>query len=61
MPHQETSVQQVEQDTPMTGPQRAYLKDLCKQSGEEFYEELTKKQASAKIDKLVRERKPQKA
>lgn len=37
---------------PMTGPQRSYLQTLCREAGEEFNENLTKAEASQKIDEL---------
>ena len=36
----------------MTGPQRSYLQTLCREAGEEFNENLTKAEASKKIDEL---------
>jgi hypothetical protein len=39
-------------DEPMTGPQRSYLQTLCREAGEEFDENLTKAEASKKIDAL---------
>ncbi|HEY2103752.1 MAG TPA: DUF3072 domain-containing protein [Chthoniobacterales bacterium] len=39
-------------DEPMTGPQRSYLQTLCREAGEEFNENLTKAEASKKIDQL---------
>jgi DUF3072 family protein len=39
-------------DEPMTGPQRSYLQTLCREAGEEFNENLTKAEASKKIDEL---------
>jgi len=39
-------------DEPMTGPQRSYLQTLCREAGEEFNENLTKAEASKKIDGL---------
>ncbi len=39
-------------DAPMTGAQASYLKSLCDQHGEKFYETLTKSQAAVKIDSL---------
>ena len=44
-------------DEPATGPQRSYLETLCRDTGEEFNEELTKAEASKRIDEL-RERSP---
>jgi hypothetical protein len=37
---------------PMTGPQRSYLQTLCREAGEEFDENLSKAEASKKIDEL---------
>ena len=37
---------------PMTGPQRSYLQTLCREAGEEFNENLTKAEASKKIEEL---------
>jgi len=37
---------------PMTGPQRSYLQTLCREAGEEFNENLSKADASKKIDEL---------
>lgn len=37
---------------PMTGPQRSYLQTLCREAGEEFDPNLTKADASKKIDDL---------
>ncbi|MBC8163959.1 MAG: DUF3072 domain-containing protein [Roseiflexaceae bacterium] len=39
-------------DEPMTGAQRSYLKTLSDQAGEEFDENLTKADASKRIDEL---------
>jgi hypothetical protein len=39
-------------DEPMTAAQRSYLETLARESGEEFNEELTKAQASKRIDEL---------
>ena len=39
-------------DEPMTGAQASYLKTLCKETGEEFDDSLTKAAASEKIDRL---------
>lgn len=44
-------------DEPMTDAQRSYLETLCRETGEEFDETLTKADASKKIDEL-RERSP---
>ena len=39
-------------DEPMTGAQRSYLKTLSEEAKEEFDENLTKAQASERIDEL---------
>jgi Protein of unknown function (DUF3072) len=39
-------------DEPMTGPQRSYLQTLCREAGEAFNENLTKAEASTKIEEL---------
>ena len=39
-------------DEAMTGAQASYLKTLCEETGEEFDENLTKAEASEKIDAL---------
>jgi hypothetical protein len=39
----------------MTGPQASYLKTLAQEAGEEFDPELTKAEASKKIDELQQE------
>ncbi|HEX8584876.1 MAG TPA: DUF3072 domain-containing protein [Allosphingosinicella sp.] len=39
----------------MTGPQASYLKTLAREAGEEFDPELTKAEASEKIDELQEE------
>jgi hypothetical protein len=39
-------------DEPMTGAQRSYLKTLCQEAGEEFDENLSKAEASKRIDEL---------
>ena len=39
-------------DEPMTAAQRSYLDTLARESGEEFNEELTKAEASKRIDEL---------
>jgi Protein of unknown function (DUF3072) len=44
-------------DEPMTAAQRSYLETLCRDTGEEFDESLTKAEASKRIDEL-RERSP---
>jgi hypothetical protein len=42
---------------PMTAAQRSYLETLCRETGEEFDETLSKADASKRIDEL-RERSP---
>ncbi len=42
----------VTKDEPMTGPQRSYLQTLCQEAGVEFDENLTKAEASRRIDEL---------
>ncbi|GAB3712363.1 DUF3072 domain-containing protein [Amycolatopsis oliviviridis] len=42
-------------DEPMTGPQRSYLRTLAQEAGEEPPRELTKAEASEKIEQLQRE------
>ena len=37
---------------PMTDPQRSYLETLCRETGEEFDETLSKAAASKRIDEL---------
>jgi Protein of unknown function (DUF3072) len=39
-------------DEPMTGPQASYLETLCREAGEEFNPNLTKAEASKRIDEL---------
>ena len=39
-------------DEPATGPQKSYLETLSRQSDEEVPEDLTKAEASQKIDEL---------
>lgn len=39
-------------DEPMTGAQRSYLKTLSGEAGEEVNEQMTKAEASKKIDEL---------
>jgi len=39
-------------DEPMTGAQRSYLSTLASEAGEEVDDELTKAEASKKIDEL---------
>ena len=39
-------------DEPMTGPQRSYLHTLAQEAGEEVPDELTKAEASERIDTL---------
>ena len=42
-------------DEQMTGPQASYLKTLSQEAGEEFDAELSKAEASKKIDELQHE------
>jgi hypothetical protein len=42
-------------DEAMTGPQASYLKTLAREAGEDFDPELTKAEASEKIDELQEE------
>jgi DUF3072 family protein len=44
-------------DEPMTDAQRSYLETLCRDTGEEFDDTLSKADASKRIDEL-RERSP---
>ena len=44
-------------DEPMTDPQRSYLETLCRETGEEVDDTLSKADASKRIDEL-RERSP---
>jgi len=44
-------------DEPMTAAQRSYLETLCRDTGEEFDDTLTKAEASKRIDEL-RDRSP---
>ena len=39
-------------DEPMTGAQRSYLSTLSEEAGEDFNENLTKAEASKRIDEL---------
>jgi hypothetical protein len=39
-------------DEPMTGAQRSYLHTLAEEAGEEVPEEMTKSEASRRIDEL---------
>jgi hypothetical protein len=39
----------------MTGPQASYLQTLCQEAGEEFDPNLTKAEASKKIEELQHE------
>jgi hypothetical protein len=41
-------------DEPMTGAQRSYLKTLSQETGEEVPQDLTKAEASEKINELKR-------
>jgi hypothetical protein len=42
-------------DQPMTGPQQSYLNTLAHEAGEEVPDDLTKAEASQKIDELQQE------
>jgi hypothetical protein len=42
----------VTRDEPMTGAQRSYIHTLAEQAGEEVDDEMTKAEASKKIDEL---------
>jgi hypothetical protein len=42
-------------DESMTGPQASYLKTLSQEAGEEFDPDLTKAEASKRIDELQHE------
>lgn len=42
-------------DEAMTGPQASYLQSLAREAGEEFDPDLTKAEASKKIDELQHE------
>ena len=44
-------------DEPMTDAQRSYLETLCRETGEQFNESLSKADASKRIDEL-RQRSP---
>ena len=44
-------------DEPMTDAQRSYLETLCRETGEEFDDTLSKADASKRIDEL-RDRSP---
>lgn len=39
-------------DEPMTGPQRSYLETLAREAGEDVPEDVTKAEASEKIEQL---------
>lgn len=39
-------------DEPMTGPQQSYLETLAREAGEDVPEDLTKAEASKRIDDL---------
>ena len=39
-------------EEPMTGAQASYLRTLCEETGEAFSDDLTKAQASERIDEL---------
>ncbi len=45
-------LEQVKSGAPMTPAQKIFLKDLAKQTGEKFYEDLSKVQASRRIEEL---------
>jgi hypothetical protein len=53
---QRTTVKRIEDwvtgDEAMTGAQRSYLETLCREAGEEFDPNLSKAQASERIDEL---------
>jgi len=42
-------------DEPMTAAQRSYLETLCRDTGEQFDDTLTKAEASKRIDELRRQ------
>ena len=42
-------------DEEMTGAQRSYLQTLCEEAGEEFDPNLTKAEASKRIEELQRQ------
>jgi hypothetical protein len=42
-------------DEPMTGPQQSYLHTLAQEAGEEVPDDLTKAEASERIDALQKE------
>ena len=42
-------------DEEMTGAQRSYLQTLCEEAGEDFDENLTKAEASKRIEELQRQ------
>ena len=42
-------------DEPATGPQKSYLSTLAREAGEEVPEDITKADASKKIDELQEE------
>ena len=42
-------------DEPATGPQKSYLQTLAREAGEEVPDDLTKADASRKIDELQEE------
>jgi hypothetical protein len=44
-------------DEPMTAAQRSYLETLCRDTGEQFDDQLSKAEASKRIDEL-QERSP---
>ena len=39
-------------DEPMTGPQKSYLETLAREAGEDVHDDLSKADASKKIDEL---------
>jgi hypothetical protein len=41
-------------DEPMTGPQKSYLQTLAQEAGEQVPDDLTKAEASKRIDELQR-------
>ncbi len=49
---EKTTDEWVTGDEPMTGPQASYLETLCREAGEEFDENLTKADASRRIEEL---------
>jgi hypothetical protein len=49
---EKTPDQWVTGDEPMTGAQRSYLKTLCEEAKADFSDQLTKAEASKRIDEL---------